>query len=366
MTDVELLRQGPTRHVPAAAAPAVDAPHAGAAPLEVVHFQRRSLSAVYSVERLFDDVRGALPTGFAVRQRINRFPSRGVFGRLYDALAAGVSRGRVNHVLGDVHYLAWFLPRRRTVLTVLDCVSLERLRGLRRFGFWLLWYWWPLRHAARVTVLSQYGRDALLRCVRYPAERIHVIPPPLSGEFRPMPPPAATDGIRLLQVGSHPNKNLPRVIEAVAGLPVTLVIVGAVTQAERRRMEALGIAFEAHMDLDRAGLLEQYRRASVVVFASTYEGFGLPIIEAQAVGRPVLTSNVSAMPEAAGDGACLVDPFDVADIRRGLHALLEEPGYADALVRRGYANAARYAPERIANEYAAIYRALDDAQERNG
>lgn len=321
------------------------------------------MSGVFSVERLFDDVRAALPPGFEIRRRLNRFPSRGMLGRLYDACAAGLQRGRVNHVLGDVHYLAWFLPRRRTVLTVLDCVSLERLQGMHRLTFWLLWYWWPLRHAAHVTVLSQFGREALQRNVRYPANRIHVIPPPLSAEFSAMPRPDVADGVRLLQVGAHPNKNLTRVIEAVVGLPVTLVIVGAVTMADRQRMQALGIGFESHVNLDRAGLLEQYRRASIVVFASTYEGFGLPIIEAQAVGRPVLTSNVDPMPEAAGGAACLVDPFDVADIRRGLRLLLDDAAYGDALVERGYANAARYAPDRIAGEYAAIYRALYDAQE---
>ena len=68
------------------------------------------------------------------------------------------------------------------------------------------------------------------------------------------------------------------------------------------------------------------------------------------------------MPEAAGGAACLVDPFDVADIRRGICRLLDDPGYCHELVERGYGNAAWYSPERIAEQYAAIYRKLHAAQ----
>lgn len=326
--------------------------------IDVLHLQRRGGHTSFSVERLFDDVRSAMPADIQVRLRVNRFMSVGVPGRLRDAFAAWRHRGSVNHVLGDVHYLAWFLPRRSTVLTVLDCVSLERLSGLRRWLFWLLWYWWPLRRAAQVTVISEFSRDVLLGAVQYPPERIHVIHPPLSPEFTATPPVAHDGPRRLLQVGTVGNKNLPRVVEAVAGLPVMLVIIGALHDTERERMAALGIFFENHASLDRDELVEQYRRADMLVFASTYEGFGLPIIEAQAIGRPVLTSRVAAMPEAAGGAACLVDPLDVADIRRGIRQILEDDAYAQALVVSGLENAARYAPARIAEQYAAIYRSL--------
>jgi glycosyltransferase involved in cell wall biosynthesis len=324
--------------------------------LQVVQFQRKAEPRQYSVERLFDDVRKAMAPDVQITLRINRFPSRGLFGRLQDAFSAWRHRGPVNHVLGDVHYLTWFLPRNRTVLTVLDCVSLERLTGLRRWIFWLLWYWWPLKRSAHVTVISEFSRDALRHWVRYPGERIHVIPPPLSSEFQYSPWVPNRDRPRLLQIGTYPNKNLPRVIEAIAGLRVTLVIVGTPDEEMRERMATLEIECEICVELSRAELVDQYRRADIVVFASTYEGFGLPIIEAQAVGRPVVSGNVSAMPEAAGGAACMVDPFDVADIRRGICRLLEDQDYAQGLVERGFDNARKFLPERIAEAYAEVYR----------
>jgi glycosyltransferase involved in cell wall biosynthesis len=324
--------------------------------LNVVQYQRRAEPRQYSVERLFGDVRAAMARDIQITLRINRFRSRGLFGRLYDASSAWRHRGPVNHVLGDVHYLAWFLPRDRTVLTVLDCVSLERLTGLRRWLLWLLWYWWPLKRSTRVTVISEFSREALQRWVSFPSERIHVIPPTLSAEFQASPRTANRDRPRLLQVGTKPNKNLPRVVEAIAGLRVTLVIVGTPDEEIRERMASLEIDYEIHVELSSDELVDQYRRADMVVFASTYEGFGLPIIEAQAVGRPVVAGNVCAMPEAAGGAACMVDPFDIADIRRGICRLLEDPDYAQTLVESGFENARRYAPARIAEAYAEVYR----------
>lgn len=336
--------------------------------IEVVHLQRKPRSGGYSVERLFGDVRDEMPADVRVTVRINEHLSQGFVGRLRDAFAAWRHRGEVNHVLGDVHYLAWFLPRRNTVLTVLDCVTLERLSGWRRRILWLLWYWWPLKRSEYVTVISKYSGDSLRKWVDVSPERIRVIPPTLSAEFEPAPRDPNPGRPRLLQVGTKPNKNIPRVIEAIAGMDVTLVIVGTPDDEVRAKLAEHDVEHELLSALSREELVDQYRRADVIVFASTYEGFGLPIIEAQAVGRPVVAGNVGAMPEAAGDAALLVDPFSVDEIRRGIRRLLEDRAYTDEMIERGFENARRYAPARIAEAYAEVYRlaAGRETSEGNG
>jgi glycosyltransferase involved in cell wall biosynthesis len=324
--------------------------------IEVVQFQRRAAPGAFSIERVFASVRSALPADVAVRLETNRYYSQGVLPRLYDGLRARRRAGRVNHVLGDVHYLAWFLPRRGSIVTVHDCVSLERHRGVRRALYWLFWYWLPLRRAEHVTVVSAYTREALERWVPSARASVSVIPPPLGREFAPAPPPPRGERLRLLQVGTAENKNLPRVIEACRELQVTLVIIGSLDADCAERLRALGVDHENHVELCDAALVGVYRSSHALIFASTYEGFGLPIIEAQAIGRPVITSRLCSMPEASGGAACLVDPFDVGDIRRAIERLIADPDYSAELVRCGYENAARYAPERIGAAYAALYR----------
>lgn len=323
--------------------------------IRVVHFTRSPLEGGFSVERIFEDVREALPGNIHVRVVPNAHPNKGFIPRLMNALAARRHRSEVNHVLGDTQYLASFLPRARTILTVLDCVSLERLSGWRRWVLWFFWYWWPLKRAAHVTVLSDFTRQSLLSCVRYPAGGISVIPPPLSSEFSPSPPRPFESWSRLLHIGVAPHKNLARVIEAAAGLDVTLVIIGRLPRDIEALILKRGLRFESHHDLDRVSLADQYRKADMLVFASTYEGWGMPIVEAHAIGRPVVTSIVASMPEAAGNAACLVDPFDVSSIRAGICRILEDEAYARELIAAGFENARRYSADTIARRYADVY-----------
>lgn len=328
--------------------------------IRVLHLQRSPRPAQFSVERLFEDVRSALPCDIDVSLRVCAQENRGLFPRLRDAVAASVARRPVTHVLGDAHYLAWFLPRKGTVLTVLDCVNLRRLTGVRRWLYWVAWYWWPLRRCEAVTVISEFSKLELMSWSKIPPERIVVIPPPLSPEFTGLidvpPLDARPRPHRILQVGTKGNKNLERVIEAATGLDATLVIVGGVDAALRERMHHLRVRHEILTALSRPELLNEYERASALCFVSTYEGFGLPIIEAQATGCPVLTSTVCSMPEVAGGAALTVDPYDVQQIHEGLSTLLRGGLIVDRLIAQGKANVARFNVVDVAARYSYIYR----------
>ena len=96
----------------------------------------------------------------------------------------------------------------------------------------------------------------------------------------------------------------------------------------------------------------------MLVFVSTYEGFGLPILEAEATGRPVLTSNIMAMPEVAGDGACLVDPYNITAIRKGTLKVINDSSYRKELVQHGFENVKRFRPEKIAAQYVELYKQI--------
>jgi glycosyltransferase involved in cell wall biosynthesis len=326
--------------------------------VRVTHYLRSPEHGGFSIERVFEDVRAHLPGDIEVKVAVSKRLSKGFWPRVLDAIAAPRSRSQVNHVLGDVHYLTYFLPRRRTMLTIHDCASLERLGGWRLSLIWLLWYWLPLKRVSRLTVVSEFSRQSVLRWVRFAPDRITVIPPPLSPEFTYAPPRPHDRWRRLLHVGMASNKNLQRVIEAVAGLDVTLVTIGQIPEEIQAQIDRLGVSSENHHDLDRAAVVAQYRDADVLVFASTYEGFGMPIIEAQATGRPVVTSDLAPMNQVAGGAACLVDPFDAASIRAGIERVLSDESYAAGLIEAGRRNALQYGAELVAARYAALYREI--------
>lgn len=147
-------------------------------------------------------------------------------------------------------------------------------------------------------------------------------------------------------------------IDAIAGLDVTLVTIGQLAPEMEGALRASGVRYENYHGLSRERLVEEYRKSDLLVFPSTYEGWGMPIIEAQAIGRPVVTANVAAMPEAAGGAACLVDPFDVASIRAGICRILSDEPYARGLIEAGIGNASNYSAATIAGQYADIYRSL--------
>jgi len=162
----------------------------------------------------------------------------------------------------------------------------------------------------------------------------------------------------VLQVGTSENKNIDRVIDALTGLDATLVIVGKLDDRHREKIRRAGIAFESFEGISRQQLIDEYERADILIFASLYEGFGMPIVEAQAVGRPVITSNVCSMPEVADGAALMVDPKNTAEIRNAICELSANADLRNSLVARGFKNARRFSASAIAEKYAALYREI--------
>jgi glycosyltransferase involved in cell wall biosynthesis len=137
-----------------------------------------------------------------------------------------------------------------------------------------------------------------------------------------------------------------------------LKIIGDLDDQTTRQLKEAKISYESAVNLSEAEMYQAYCDADLVSFVSTYEGFGMPIVEAQWVERPVVTSNCSSMPEVAGEGACLVDPFDVGSIREGIQRVIRDTAFRQHLVEQGRGNRERFSLEEIAKQYLSLYERL--------
>lgn len=236
-----------------------------------------------------------------------------------------------------------------------------------------------LERADRVLTDSEFIANEIHSKLSVPREKLRVVPLGVDPSYRPRPlhelsdvlarHSLEADGYLLVVATQEPRKNLARLARAYSALPAALraryplVIVGARgwLNAELERTLA---PLEANGSARRLGYVTEadlpliYAGARGFAFPSIYEGFGLPVLEALASGVPVLTSNVSSMPEVAADIALAINPLDEDELRMGLERLLDDNVFRLDSAARGITHAARFPWSRCVDETIAVYREI--------
>ncbi len=278
-----------------------------------------------------------------------------VQGRIGSPLSPlAVSRSLRGKALdGGVFWSAGFVPPLwspvPSVVTVHDLTHLHfysRAHALYYRHFFLPLY----RRCEAVVCVSDYTRREFIEWSGMPASRVHVVLNGVSPQFSANTETLGLPYRYVLYPGNHRSyKNLDRLVCAYArsglrDMDVHLVMTGTENVELMNLARNEGVEAYVHFAgrLADADLPRVYRGAEAIAFVSLYEGFGLPIVEAMASGVPVLTSNVSAMPEVAGDAALIVDPYSVDDIARALRQLMVEPGLRAELAGRGREQVRRF------------------------
>jgi len=188
--------------------------------------------------------------------------------------------------------------------------------------------------------------------------KIIVIPVAISPEFKYSKKEFNKANPRILQVGTAPNKNIPNLIEALREIPCTLNIVGKKNEAYESLLNKYNIPYIFEAGLSQDEIIRRYEMADIISLVSTYEGFGMPILEGQATGRAVITSNVFSMPEVAAEAAVIVNPDSVTEIKDGLKKIIENDVFRNDLIERGFANIRRFDADKIAGQYFDLYQKI--------
>jgi glycosyltransferase involved in cell wall biosynthesis len=226
--------------------------------------------------------------------------------------------------------------------------------------------------ATRVITASHATEKLLISHAQVPAEKIRVIPlgvdspaVVLSPEqrFRERTQVLSGDGEMVLNVGViQTRKNTLNMLKALKLLPAKYQLVlsggngyGSEAIHEFIRAESLATRVKLLGHVDDAQLARLYQAASVFLFPSLEEGFGIPVLEAMAGGVPVVTSNVSSMPEVGGDAALYVNPGDPADIAQKVIEAVENSALRASLVQKGLARVKEFTWRRTAEATLAVY-----------
>lgn len=325
--------------------------------LEIHHFNRDPRPASYTFEQLFGAIRKELEKSIWIENHnlpagLNKFQS---------IKWANQRAGKINHITGDVNFLAYGLPKKGLIITVHDLGHYTRsLGGWKKYVYKKFWLDGPFSKAQALTAISEFTKNEMVQTLGVPEAKIHVIKNPVLpgitfSELPDNPKPI------ILQIGSGTNKNVERLITAVKGLDVKLLLINKLLDPRiKRLLEESKVDFEQCADLDFNGLNKAYAKADVLFFASEYEGFGMPILEAQAAGRPVITSTVASMPEAAGkNGATFVNPFDVQEIREAIIKMISSKTLQLKYVLQGLENLKKYQIDIIAQKYISLYEEVE-------
>ncbi|HUE87782.1 MAG TPA: glycosyltransferase family 1 protein [Vicinamibacterales bacterium] len=283
------------------------------------------------------------------------------------------------HLLHEPHYVLPPATRCRTVVTIHDCIHLmfpQYLPGRLAHVYARGSMWSAVHKSDRILTVSEASKRDILHFFDIAPDKVSVIYNAIDERFLAAPDEERMDQIRQRYQLDHPfllyvgnikrHKNLERLIDAfgrarAGGLDdLKLVIIGdeiskypPLRQSVHRHRLDKHVRFLGFQPHDT--LAAFYRLARAFVFPSLYEGFGLPPLEAMACGTPVVTSNVSSLPEVAGNAAILVDPYEPASIADGItRAVTDESARAD-LIARGLARARDFSWSQSASSIHRIY-----------
>lgn len=262
----------------------------------------------------------------------------------------------VIHITGDVHYLTFALWMfRNVVVTVHDIGQVISAKGSKKYKLLFFLYVRSLGFARQITFISKKTRDEVLGLYDIPDTKCSVIMNPVSPSFTNCPKRINREKPVILHLGNRESKNLKNSAFALAAFNCELRVIGKLSNYQKSYLDDSGVYYTNAFNLTNEEVLEEYKKCDIVNLPSFYEGFGMPIIEGQTVGRAVVTSNLSPMVDIANGSCVIVDPKDLESMRHGYQDAIDN---YESYVKRGLENSKRFCIENIVRQYMKVYKRI--------
>lgn len=262
----------------------------------------------------------------------------------------------INHITGDIHYCIIPLVFCKTVLTVHDTVVYDNYNGIKKFILKYLWFKIPFSLATKIVCISESTKESVARFTK--RKDIIVIPNAVDPSYEYVPYKFNEKAPNILIIGTSWNKNVERTIDAVSNINCKLSIIGELSNSQKKKIKERNCIYSNRVNLSNEEIKQEYIHCDIVSFCSLYEGFGMPIIEGNAIGRPVITSVKSPMSDIAGGSALLVDPYNTQDIHDKILQYINSPSLRLKYIKKGLANAKKYNCAYITNQYKKLYQEI--------
>lgn len=272
-----------------------------------------------------------------------RFTLRSINNTHYDII----------HITGTENYLLPFLKNKNVIVTVHDIGSIISQKKALMVYLKKTLFISTLKFAKFVTFISETSQIETLKFVSLLPNRHKVIHNPISNDFPFSAKIFNKENPQILHIGTKQNKNLSNTILAIKDTNYKLTIIGSLTDDQIQLLKENKISYTNKINISDKALYEEYEKCDIVNFPSLYEGFGMPIIEGQSVGRVVVTSNLSPMKEIAGEAAILVNPYDIESIKEGYQRAINNH---DVYIKKGLENIKRFQLQDITRQYLNLYK----------
>ena len=332
--------------------------------MDIVYFHKKRVKGGMSIEENFQPLIGKMKeTNSVMQYNVPYYAGSNPFKMLKNILfiRKHSTKNGINHITGDIHYGVLGLIGRKSVLTIHDDYAIRQIKkgGLLNKAFkWLFWYFFPIKLADAAVCTTPTTFKNISNLYNSPKLCIithHCLPPIFKNKSKPINKLCPS----LLQLGTDNNKNLETTLKVVSRLKCKLIVLKPMTELQHKMAERLKIDYENKYDLPFEEVVAEYDKCDIVLFPSLFEGLGMPIIEGQAAGKPVITSDLEAMNWTAGDSAHLLkNPLDEEEYYNALVKVIMDDDYRDSLISKGFENIKRFSLNRAFENYIKLYNTL--------
>jgi len=320
-----------------------------------IFLRKKTQTFNHSVERYAEMLSKVKSDKFNIKIINAPLESKGLFNRIILIFWAIFKQGDINHILGDIHFISLFMNEKKTINTFLDCRLANNFKGFKKFFYILLWFKMPIFRSKKITFISNFTKNEIFKLTNSNQKKnFSILPVPLFTKKNSVCVNKKLNHI--LIVGTQPNKNIGNILKALSFFKsIKIYIVGEINLKDLNFLRQKNINFENFTNLKDLEIEKLYNKCGLLLFASKYEGFGMPIIEAQSSKTLVITSNIEPLKTVSGKAAVLCNPNNIYDIKNKFIYLKKNKLLQNELIRKGIVNSNKYKINELGKKYKLMY-----------